>query len=362
MSEVAEKKKTLSEAYTSKEEHLREYWKLIQEGKTLRDARGKSKTAKYATLNRLRKAHKCPYDKEEGELYEAWNHLKKHFPVDKLTDAQYLKQFAKRYEEKNHDLDLARGGTGTYLFNSLKKIIDEDLHFPELAEEEALLRRVWKYESRLLSDQSTQQHLQDFVDEYESNGHDYKKARGIRDSPRYVALKRLRHKNADEYDEPYKSQIKKVQELWEEQTSWQEHLQDFIDDESDGYGFYSARGTNMSARYQALLTLKNKNADEYDEPYKSQIKKLQELWEEQTSWQEHLQTFIDEYESNGHDFVKARGIARSRRYHMLLTLKNKNADEYDEPYKSQIKKLQEVWGVAKTADDLVAQMNEQLNM
>ena len=315
MPEDAERKITPTKPKTSKESHLREYWRLIKEGKTPHEARGCSKQknkggdethARYSTLMQLRKADKCPYGDDEADLREMWLHFKKAFPVlIKLSDADYLKIFAERYEQKQ-DLEFARGAKGAYLFKALKKIVDEDLHFPELAEEEALLRRVWKYDEKRYAENSEMTHLQAFIDEYETNGGDFVKARGACDT----------------------------------------------------------------IRYQTLLRLNNAKAEDYEEPYRAHIQKLQDVWEtpDVTTWEEHLQAFIDEYETNGGDFVKARGVLHTPRYQALHKLKNAKAEDYEEPYRAHIQKLKQLWlknDIAKlgmSPEELVAQLNEQLTI
>jgi len=363
MPEEAERKITPNEPRTSKESHLREYWRLItEEGKTPHQARGSRKEGdetrpRYQTLMALRKADECPYGDEESDLREIWLHFQKEFPVTRTrTDADYLKEFARRYDEKQ-DLRSARGSVSTYLFKALKKIVDEDLHFPELAEEEALLKRVWKHDVRRWTENSVMTHLQAFIDEYETNGGDFNKARGAMNSARYEALRRLNHTKAEAYEEPYRSHIKKLQDVWEGNEpaiTWEEHLQAFIDEyETNGGDFNKARGAMNSARYQMLYKLNKANADAYEEPYRSHIKKLQEVWEtpDVTTWKEHLQAFIDEYETNGGDFVKARGANSTARYQTLLRLNNVKAEDYEEPYRSHIKKLQEVWGTSPDIPD-----------
>jgi len=363
MPEDAERKITPTKPKTSKESHLREYWRLIKEGKTPHEARGCTKPeskggdetyARYVTLMALRKADKCPYGDEESDLREMWLHFKKEFPVIiKLSDADYLKMFAERYAQKQ-DLELARGGHTTYLFKALKKIVDDDLHFPELAEEEALLRRVWKHEERRWAEESFVTHLQAFIDEYNTNGGDFVKARGAFDTPRYEALKTVIKLKADAYEEPIRSHLQKLQDLWKTRTTWQEYLQVFIDEyETNGGDFVKARGAFDTARYHMLCKLNNAKADDYEEPYRSHIQKLQDVWEtpDVTTWEEHLQAFLDEYEANGGDFVKARGAVGTPRYQALLKLNNVKVEAYEEPYRSHIKKLQDVWGTSPDIPD-----------
>ena len=290
MPEDAERKITPPKPKTSKESHLREYWRLIQEGKTAHEARGCSRNkknggddtnARYSALMCLRKADKCPYGDDEADLREMWLHFKKAFPVFlKLSDADYLKIFAERYEKKQ-DLNLARGDASTYLFKALKKIVDEEVHFPELAEEEALLRRVWKHDEQRFAENSEMTHLQAFIDEYETNGQDFVEARGSHNSSRYNALVKLNRAKADDYEEPYRSHIQKLQGVWEtpETTTWEEHLQAFIDEyETNGQDFVEARGSSGSSRYSALWRLHNAKADDYEEPHRSHIQKLKQLW------------------------------------------------------------------------------------
>jgi len=287
MPEDAERKITPQKPKTSKESHLREYWRLIQEGKTAHEARGCSRNtknggdethARYSTLMSLRKADKCPYGDDEADLREMWLHFRKAFPVFlKLSDADYLKIFAERYEKKQ-DLNLARGDASTYLFKALKKIVDEEVHFPELAEEEALLRRVWKHDEQRFTENSEMTHLQAFIDEYETNGQDFVEARGSHNSSRYNALVKLNRAKADDYEEPYRSHIQKLQGVWPE-TAWKEHLQAFIDEyETNGQDFVEARGSSGSSRYSALWRLHNAKADDYEEPHRSHIQKLKQLW------------------------------------------------------------------------------------
>ena len=366
MPEDAERKITPNKPKTSKESHLREYWRLIKEGKTPYEARGSYKPeskggdetyARYTVLMKLRKADKCPYGDDEADLREMWLHFKKAFPVlIKLSDADYLKIFAERYEQKQ-DLEFARGSPGAYLFKALKKIVDEeDLHFPELAEEEALLRRVWKYDEKRYAENSEMTHLQAFIDEYETNGGDFVKARGAWDTARYKVLLRLNNAKAEDYEEPYRAHIQKLQDVWEtpDVTTWEKHLQVFIDEyETNGGDFAKARGAWDTARYRVLLRLTKAKAEDYEEPYRAHIQKLQDVWEtpDVTTWEEHLRVFIDEYETNGGDFVKARGAHETSRYKTLRKLNNAKAEDYEEPYRSHIQKLQDVWETYTTWEE-----------
>jgi len=356
---VVEGLKTLSvtkkatPAKTSKETYLRNYWKGIKDGLSAYHARGAVGTNQYTMLMCLRKWKECPYGTDQPDLREAWFDFVENFPPMPKSDEYYLKAFGKAYT-KNPDLDKARGNPGLYKFCALEKIVDKDLKFPgELEAYELLLKRVWTYEERPFTERSYLTHLVDFHESYQKDG-DFKKARGdSKNSARYVALKKLNSvTDLSTYDEPYQSMIRKLQELWvtPDVTTWKEHLEDFHESYQKDSDFKKARGKSSdSARYQALRILSNvTDLSEYEEPYRSMIVKLQEVWvtPEVKTWEEHLEDFHESYQEDG-DFKKARGDSNSARYVALRRL-NKvswvtDLSKYEEPHRSMISFLQEVW-------------------
>jgi ASC-1-like (ASCH) protein len=196
-----------------------------------------------------------------------------------------------------------------------------------------------------------EEHLEDFHESYEKDG-DFEKARGKRGCARYQALLKLTNvQDLSTYEEPHRSMIRKLQEVWvtPEVKTWKEHLEDFHESyEKDG-DFQKARGKNGCARYIALGKL-NKVTDlsKYEEPYRSMISFLQEVWvtPEVKTWEEHLEDFHESYQEDG-DFKKARGKHGSARYIALGRL-NKvswvtDLSKYEEPHRSMISFLQEVW-------------------
>ena len=344
---------------TSKETHLLDYYKDIKRGLKPKKARKRPGTARYASLMCLRKFVNCPYSDDKPELRKAWKHFKKRFPVTPKSDAFYLKQFGKAYT-KNPDLDKARGTVGCYKFNALKKIVDEDVKFRDdlpgdLPKYERLLKKVWSYKPLPWKENSYFTHLEAFHKEYEAEWFDFQKARGPIGTARYGALLYLKDQKADKYKEPHRTMILNLQKVWEtpDHKTWKEHLRDFDKSYRIDGDFKKARGNTKGedcARYYTLLSLNNVlNLDWwYDEPYRSMIRKLQEVWEgreveDLKTWKEHLEDFDESYRTSK-NFKEARGKSDSARYDALNKLnKIKDLSEYDEPYRSMIRKLQEVW-------------------
>ena len=331
---------------TSSETYLRNYWENRKAGWSAEDARGAVDTNQYNILMKLRKLKECPYGTDQPDLREAWFDFVKNFPPKPTSDAYYLKAFGKAYT-KNPDLEKARGKSGLYKFCALKKIVDEDLKFSgELEEYELLLKRVWTHEPKPCTERSTLTHLVDFHESYQKDG-DFKKARGKWNSPKYQALSKLTNvQDLSTYDEPYRSMILKLQEVWvtPKVTTWKGHLEDFHESYQKDGDFKKARGKWDSARYNALNILKNvQDLSKYDEPHRRMIRKLQEVWQGLTTWEEHLEDFDESYQKHG-DFKKARGKNSGPRCQALRTLNNvQDLSEYDEPHRSMIRKLQEVW-------------------
>ena len=72
-----------------------------------------------------------------------------------------------------------------------------------------------------------QEHLQNFIDEYEAHGV-FVEARGAHSTARYQSLWTVKdHYTAEDYDEPMRSQIIKLRDAWTERAealAWKEHL------------------------------------------------------------------------------------------------------------------------------------------
>ena len=288
---------------------------------------------------------------------------------------EHLLNFIDEYEEHGVFVE-ARGAMNSVRYMSLRKVKDYEDYDDPVRSQIMKLRDAWT-EWTETTTMTWKKHLQNFIDEYEEHG-DFVEARGAHHTPRYHTLWKVRDYTPEDYDEPVRSQIIKLRDVWEtpETTSWREHLQNFID-EYEAHGvFVEARGANGTARYDALRKVKNYTAEDYDEPMRSQIIKLRDVWEtpETTSWQEHLQNFIDEYEAHG-VFEKARGANQSARYQTLLRVRDLyEPEDYDEPVQSQIIKLRDAWigtyvpDVPDVSDEedfekyFVAQANESLHL
>jgi len=289
---------------TSKETYLRNYWKGIKDGLSAYHARGAVDTNQYIRLMKLRKYKECPYGTDQPDLRKAWFDFVKNFPPMPKSDEYYLKEFGKAYT-KNPDLNKARGAGGLYKFCALKKIVDEDLKFPELKEYELLLKRVWTYEETPFMERSALTHLVDFHESYQKDG-DFETARGKHGCARYQALKKLNSvTDLSTYDEPYQSKIRKLQEVWERNKTWKEHLEDFHESYQKDSDFKKARGTHRSARYFTLLKLtKVQDLSTYEETYRSKIKFLQEVWKEHLVIEKNICLDGDDTIDSTYAFVK----------------------------------------------------------
>ena len=300
--------KKATPAKTSKETYLRNYWKGIKAEQDPSHARGAVGTSQYIILMGLRKYKECPYGTHQPDLRKAWFDFVKNFPPMPKSDEYYLEAFGKAYT-KNPDLNKARGQPKLYKFCALKKIVDEDLKFPELKEYELLLKRVWTYEETPFMERSALTHLVDFHESYEKDG-DFMTARGKWNSARYKSLCILdKVTDLSTYEKPYQSMIRKLQEGWKTNMTWKEHLKDFYESYQKDDDFKKARGDSSGARYNALSKLTNvTDLSEYEEPHRSMIRKLQEVWvtPEVKTWEEQLKDFHESYQKDS-DFKKARG-------------------------------------------------------
>ena len=101
-----------------------------------------------------------------------------------------------------------------------------------------------------MGNKTPEEHLTDFFTEYDDHG-DFKKARDILGSARYSALRKLNIKPDAECSDR-ELRLKKLTK------SPQEHLDDFSREYDDHGDFKKARGVDKSARYMALLRLNNK--------------------------------------------------------------------------------------------------------
>jgi len=93
--------------------------------------------------------------------------------------------------------DKAIGGYGTFRWIKLKEIVDEDLHFPEDAEAERALKDGWTHTTRPLEDKAVTKTAQEHLTEFFAeydDHHDFERARDVHGSARYVALVKLKNK------------------------------------------------------------------------------------------------------------------------------------------------------------------------
>ena len=100
-----------------------------------------------------------------------------------------------------------------------------------------------------LGNKTPEEHLTDFFTEYDDHK-DFMRARGVHGSARYKALLKL-HNKPDAECSDRELRLKKLTK------SPQEHL-DFSREYDDHGDFKKARGVDKSARYMALLRLNNK--------------------------------------------------------------------------------------------------------
>ena len=177
--------------------------------------------------------------------------------VGNKTPEEHLTDFFTEYDD-HKDFMRARGVHGSARYKALLKLHNKP--DAECSDRELRLKKLTK---------SPQEHLDDFSREYDDHG-DFKKARGVDKSARYMALLRLNNKPDYECSE----RELELKELWEGLKTPQDHLDDFFTEYNDHHGFKKARGVRDSARYRALERLKNKPDGECSE----RELQLKELW------------------------------------------------------------------------------------
>jgi len=359
----------------SKETYLLKWLRDVKRGVQPNEARGKSDTAQYASLMNVRKREECPYTDEEPELKEAWERFTREFPPVRHEVVYYLQWFGEKYRDTG-DFDAACGDSGNYKFAALKNIVDKDLRFPAFQAYEEQLKSGWKYETTRCTEMTPHLHLLEFFEEYREHK-DFKKARGVNNSARYNALV-LIIKKADEecselerelkalwqghmtpqdyleaFFEEYREHkdfkkargvtnktrylalwkiTKKADEectelelelkaLWQGHMTPQEHLEAFFEEYREHNDFKKARGVTNKPRYFALWKITKKP----DEACTELELDLKALWQGNMTSQEHLEAFFEEYRVH-EDFKKARGVTNKTRY-KVLRLITKKADE-----------------------------------
>jgi len=311
----------------SKETHLLKWLRDVERGVNPNEARGKSDTAQYASLIKVRRLKECPYTDEEPELKEAWERFTTLFPPERHEDVYYLQWFGEKYRDTG-DFDAACGDSGGYKFAALKNIVDKDLKFPAFQAYEEQLKSGWKYETTRWTEMTPHLHLLEFFEEYRVH-EDFKKARGDHSSARYKALV-LITKKADEECNQLELELKA---LWQGNMTSQEHLEAFFEEYRVHNDFKNARGVTSSARYLALWKITKKADEECNE----QELELKALWEGNMTPQEHLEAFFEEYRVHN-DFKKARGVNSSARYKALVLI-TKKADEECNQLELELKAL-----------------------
>ena len=328
----------------SDEYYLEAFGKAYTKNPDLHKARGIPGLYKFCALKKI-----VDEDlKFSGEL-EAYEHLLKRvwtYEAKLFTERSYLTHLVDFHEsyEKDGDFMTACGKWNSARYKALcilDKVTDLSTY------EEPYQSMIRKLQEGWKTNMTWKEHLKDFYESYQKDD-DFKKARGDSSGARYKVLSKLTNvTDLSEYEEPYRSMIVKLQEVWETNMTWKEHLEAFRESYQKDSDFKKARGTHTSARYHTLNKLtKVTDLSTYDEPHRSIIRKLQEVWAGQKTWEEHLVDFHESYQEDS-DFKKARGDSNGSnvaRYKTLSKLtKVQDLSTYEEPYRSMISFLQEVW-------------------